>query len=76
MTAEDQAITISAMCLHYTVPMIKAELDQLLNGLHTLDGYIGYTCRTYKSATFGNAHYGMYMHKEYDLGHMKNIKIS
>ena len=35
--ANDQTVIISAMCLHYTVLAIKAELDQIVNGLETLD---------------------------------------
>ena len=34
---KDQATIVSAMCLHYTILVIKAELDQLVKGLETLD---------------------------------------
>ena len=37
ITAKDQATIVSAMCLHYTILVIKAELDQLVKGLETLD---------------------------------------
>ena len=34
---KDQATIFSAMCLHYTILAIKAELDQLVKELETLD---------------------------------------